>query len=156
MHEPSGQATCGSHGGRTASGAPCSRPAGWGTNSGTGRCIQHLQRPSTGGSGSHDRPEPPGHLSEEGKALWRDVLETWHVGPDGLRLLRAACESWDLYLRASAELRAAGTTFTNPETGAIHRHPAAGVAKDALSGFRLSLKDIGLEPLNFERRRAGG
>lgn len=145
--------TCGDHGGTSKDGTPCGRPAGWGTAYEGGPCVNHradLNGPRAPLNGSDGQQPPPG-LSAEAEALWRQVLDTWHVGPDGLRLLQAACYQWDLYRDASKVLREEGPTVRNPDSGAVHKHPAASVAKDALLGFRMALKDMGLEPINWEK-----
>jgi P27 family predicted phage terminase small subunit len=92
-------------------------------------------------------PEAPAHLSAEARAMWTDITEEWVLGADGLPLLRAACEQWDAYQAARAVLAAEGPTVTTGEGGMVRAHPAAKVAHDALTQFRLALRQLGLEPL---------
>lgn len=146
--------TCGSYGGLADSGEPCGRPAGWGTSRTDGPCTDHSDAVEAAKSPARtgaDAPKPPGHLSPEAKCIWRDVAACWHLAPDGRELLRTALESWDTYQQARAVLQDEGPTVRNPDSGNVRRHPAHSVAKDALKSFRLCLKDIGLEPLNWEK-----
>lgn len=146
--------TCASYGGTTNDGEPCGRPAGWGRDAETGPCTDHVsseepsKAPANGGAAPR---EPPAHLSPEAKSIWRDIASTWHLAPDARELLRTALESWDSYQQARRVLQEEGPTVLNPDSGNVRRHPAHSVAKDNLKSFRLCLKDIGLEPLTWER-----
>ena len=147
--------TCGTFGGLTKAGQLCGRPAGWGVAEKGGKCANHrvhVNEPRSRLNGDPELPPPPAHLSAEAQEMWQQIVRVWYVGPDGLQLLRAACEQWDSYQAARRVLAAEGPVVTNPQSGAVHRHPAAAVARDALLAFRLCLKDIGLADLNFEKR----
>ena len=78
--------------------------------------------------------------------MWRATLEGWEIGPDGLPLLRAALEMWDLYSKARKVVKREGPTIVNPESGVIRMHPAAAVACRALSEFRQCWRQLGLDP----------
>lgn len=143
--------TCASYGGRTKTGEPCGRPAGWGAADDTGPCMDHPDAAQTAGNGCADLPQPPAHLSPEAKSIWRDIASTWKLPPDARELVRTAMEQWDVYQEARQVLQEEGPTVTNPDSGNVRRHPAHSVAKDALKGFRMCLKDAGLEPIDQER-----
>jgi P27 family predicted phage terminase small subunit len=68
------------------------------------------------------------------------------IAADGLPILRAGLEQLDMYDQARAQLQREGLTIAHPETGAIRAHPAAGIAKDALSAFRQCFRQLGLQP----------
>lgn len=53
------------------------------------------------------KPKPPAHLGESGRALWTDVVATWDLRPDELRILSSACVAADMeteFLKAWVDL----------------------------------------------------
>lgn len=140
--------TCGDFGGETAKGQACTRRAGWGTDASEGLCKYHRPDPggARGANGWEDIPEPPAHLSRECQQRWIEIHEGWKIGPEARELLRGALEQWDQYQQAREVLRREGPTVTNEDSGHVSKHPAAQVAKEAFSAFRLAMKDLGLQP----------
>lgn len=54
-----------------------------------------------------DKPKPPAHLSDAGKALWTDVVGEYDLRVDELRVLASACVAADMeseFLKAWADL----------------------------------------------------
>ncbi|MEX1258401.1 MAG: P27 family phage terminase small subunit [Gemmatimonadota bacterium] len=92
-----------------------------------------------------DPPAPPSSLRGEGAELWRSIVDQWVLGPDGLPLLRAACETWDRYREAEVVLREEGPTVLNPDSGLTCIHPAHQVARDNLREFRQLFRQLHLE-----------
>lgn len=84
-------------------------------------------------------------MSREGKQLWGEIVGHWVLGADGLALLRHALEARDQYEVCRAQVAKDGPTFTT-ETGQIRAHPAAKLALDYLSEFRMGLRQLGLQP----------
>lgn len=91
-------------------------------------------------------PEPPAHLDAIGAALWRQLAGGWQIHDDGLPLLQASCEQWQLYQRWLAQYAAEGPTVRNEKTGAVRPNPAGKAAENALTAFRQCLRQLGLEP----------
>lgn len=77
--------------------------------------------------------------------MWEAITNEWVIGREAEPLLRAALEWWDAYQAARAVLAEEGPTI---ETGddMVRQHPAAKAARDAYKEFRISLKQLGLQP----------
>jgi len=68
--------------------------------------------------------------------------------------LQSACEAWDLYQHARAELATNGLTFTDAK-GMIRARPEAAIARDARTSFLRALRELKLDvepPLTEEER----
>jgi P27 family predicted phage terminase small subunit len=89
--------------------------------------------------------KPPAHLSKESKALWREIVGAWVLGPDGLAILRGGLESLDTYHVCRVQVAKDGPTFRS-ETGQIRAHPAAKLALDNFAAFRQAMRQLGLQP----------
>ncbi len=89
--------------------------------------------------------KPPAHLSREAKKMWSSITEGWVLAADSLPLLRAALESWDLFQTCRAQVQKEGPTVRTGD-GMIRQHPAVRTGNEALTQFRLCLKQLGLEP----------
>lgn len=138
---------CGDHGGRTKAGAPCGKPAGWGRDDATGRCRLHARsvkdvRPGVNNGDS--LPEPPGHLSPESAELWRQTVERYWFGIEGLPLLENALTALDRAREARRDIEENGIRWTNPDSGAVHVNPSVRVERDALKEFRLTWMKLDL------------
>ena len=103
-------------------------------------------RPASGQqlSQSIEVPDPPKHLSEEAKGMWRSLAGEWVLGFDALPLLQAAAEQWDAY-QSHRQAVLKKPTFTS-KTGNTRANPAHKMANDALREFRMCLRQLGLEP----------
>lgn len=136
---------CGDFGGETAKGQPCTRAAGWGRDASTGPCKHHRERPHASGDVPDDwPPPPPDGMSEDARGVWRAAVDIWVLGPEELLTLRGALESWDLYARARDRLSREGTVVES-DSGAVKRHPAAIVARDALRDYRAGMAELGIQ-----------
>jgi P27 family predicted phage terminase small subunit len=93
-----------------------------------------------------DVPDAPAHLTGEARGMWDEIVTEWAIGADGLPLLRAALESWDLYQAARAQVAQDGPTVTTGEGGMVRQHPAVKTQMDALREFRMCFRQLGLEP----------
>lgn len=128
-------------GGTTSRGAPCSRPAGWGTpHPGAGGCKNHPDVRSA----VPDCPLPLNDLETE---LWANV--TNHLR--GLGLLKAAF--WPtMYglVVALARLdecqKAIQEVVVKGDNSALKKHPAATVANQMLSQVRAYSAELGITP----------
>ncbi len=90
-------------------------------------------------------PEPPEHLSERSKDLWRRLVLR-RGGSIGRRVMfQAALEALDRAEQARAMVAQDGLTKTTPATGAIHLHPAVKVELEARRQFTALWSEMGLE-----------
>jgi P27 family predicted phage terminase small subunit len=90
------------------------------------------------------RPAPPFHLTKGAKEKWKVIVAEWVLDAAGLMLLQGALEQWDAYQEARKILAKDGPVVRN-QSGMVRQHPASLVARDSLKGFRLTLKDLGLD-----------
>lgn len=95
-------------------------------------------------------PEAPADLSPEARAEWDRIVP----GLDAMELLkpedRAAlvhhCECWAAYQSALADVRENGISFTNQESGVIHKNPAQSVVETMGTQLRNTIAMFGLSP----------
>ena len=88
-------------------------------------------------------PSAPAHLREETQAWWREMVEKYAMGSQHLKLLLAACESWDLYSDAMTVLRAQGLTFKN-RFGQPCTRPEVAIMRDAKLAFVRIVRELNL------------
>lgn len=98
-----------------------------------------------------EMPDPPGHLSEESKEWWRKVLESYVLQDHHLRLLQAACESWDRAQHARRTIKREGSYFTD-RFGQPKAHPALVEERAARNEVRLFIRELGLDSLPDDSR----
>lgn len=134
---------CGDFGGETAKGNPCSRRAGWGTDASTGRCRYHVGPIRQRAGEDAEIPPPPGHLSDEAKQAWTAILAEYVLGPEELLNLSGTLESWDLYRSARVTVQRDGAVV-EAASGALKRHPAVLVCRDALRDYRAGIRELGV------------
>ncbi len=89
-------------------------------------------------------PKPPQHLSRESKAFWRLIVADYVLEEHHLRLLRAACESWDRAQEARERLAADGIVVDSGRYG-IRAHPAVAIEKDSRISFARLMRELDLE-----------
>ena len=141
VRDAGADSTCGDAGGRTRAGAPCRRPAGWGTSRREGPCKYHVHTAETPDGATR----PPRHLSAESAAIWRDVVSEYRFGIEGFPILQAALEARDRATEARREIASRGLVLVNRKTGMPHRNPAVGIERDSLREFRLTWKALDLD-----------
>ncbi|MDI7245859.1 MAG: hypothetical protein QME92_00055 [Bacillota bacterium] len=89
--------------------------------------------------------EPPAHLSERSKALWRQVVPDRAKSPGRLALLQTALEALDRADQARQVLDREGLFTTTPGSGVTHVHPAARIEREARALFLRAWTELGLE-----------
>jgi len=102
-------------------------------------------------------PKPPKDLSVEARKMWRDIIAEYGIDDAvGLRLLRNACESFDVIQAAQKEVRADGLLIGDGEKR--KPHPLLPTMRDARSSMLHSLKALNcdLEPLRDRSGRPPG
>ena len=89
-------------------------------------------------------PKPPAHLQPETKRWWKDIVEGFELESHHLRLLQAACESWDRMQSARAVLDAQGVSYVD-RFDAPRARPEVAVERDAKISFARLLRELGLD-----------
>ena len=108
-----------------------------------------------------DFPEAPGHLSEDSRRTWKELIENFDISdPEGLDILRFGLEARDRATRAREEIDKQGMTVVD-KWGQVKPHPLLTAERDARASYLAALKQLGLEkdpakmrgpgrPTNFE------
>jgi len=91
-----------------------------------------------------DLPPAPEHLSAAMQAWWNDVVTDYDLDQHHLRLLEAACDSWDEMVAARQLLREEGYTVATRD-GGKKKHPAADIERDARLSFARLLRELDLD-----------
>lgn len=89
-------------------------------------------------------PEPPAHLSERAKALWRAVVPDRARSPGRLALVQTALEALDRADAAAAVIEQEGMLCETRVTGTKHVNPLLKVEKDNRQLFARLWSDLGL------------
>ena len=90
------------------------------------------------------QPKPPPHLTEPTKAWWSEVVRDYALEPHHLRLLQAACESWDR-LQQARELLAADGLVVEGREGGVRPHPCVAIERDSRIGFARLVRELDLD-----------
>lgn len=85
----------------------------------------------------------PEHLSEEMRAWWKRIVRAWRFSPHHLKVLQAACESWDRMVEARALLKKDGLTVTD-RFGQLKPHPAFAIERDSRIAFVRCVRELAL------------
>lgn len=91
-------------------------------------------------------PQAPEHLTAEAVAWWDKMTTDYDFGPHHLKLLQAACESWDRAQQARKVLDLDGLTV-NTDDGGRKAHPCVAVERDARASFAKIVKDLQLDAI---------
>ena len=97
---------------------------------------------------------PPNHLKPATKQWWQSIAHEFELQQHQYAVLQAACESWDTYQHARAELTKRGLTFTDAK-GMIRARPEAAIARDSRTSFLRALRELKLDvepPVTTEDR----
>lgn len=110
----------------------------------------------------NEQPDPA--WGSEAQTLFKEILEGWILGPDGLATLRAGCDSLSRYYAAAAVIAKEGLTIKTGEL--VRKHPCTEIAKVSLAGFLSAMRQLNLEqdqekpeigrPTDFELFRKRG
>ena len=93
---------------------------------------------------AREGPKPPGHLSADAAAWWRDVVRDYDLDPHHLRLLQAACECWDRAQLARQAVAKDGIT-SRDNNGNLKAHPAVAIERDARTLFARLVRELDLD-----------
>lgn len=90
-------------------------------------------------------PRPPKHLSREAATWWRSVVLDYNLEPHHLKLLQAACETWDRIQQARVDIAAHGSLSVGTVAGGLKLHPAVTVERDARIAFARLVRELDLD-----------
>lgn len=91
-----------------------------------------------------DEFEPPAHLSDASKALWRDLVPGRARSRGRLVLLTVALEAKDRADEARDLIAAEGMVTKEEGAKMTHIHPALRIEKDARQQFLVAWRELGL------------
>ena len=89
--------------------------------------------------------DPPAHLSDGSKALWRALVPRRAKSPERMALLTTALESRDRAETASAIVAREGVVLTTQKTGMVHLNPVLRLERDSRQLFVRCWQALGLE-----------
>lgn len=89
-------------------------------------------------------PPPPDHLAPETAAWWKSVVADYQLEEHHLRLLQAACESWDTIQKAREAIREHGMTCTDAR-GIVRARPEIQIERDSKTSFRQLIRELDLD-----------
>jgi phage terminase small subunit len=89
--------------------------------------------------------DPPAHLSERAKGLWREIVLAGRVKSSGrVVLFQAALEALDRADLARETIASEGMTSTSKLTGVMHIHPLVKIEIEARRQFASMWETLGL------------
>ena len=89
----------------------------------------------------------PQHLQPATRRWWSSVVRDWKLEPHHIRILTAACESWDRAQEARAVLAAEGIVVQD-RYGSPKAHPACGIERDSKTLFARLVRELRLDDLD--------
>lgn len=101
---------------------------------------------------------PPGHLSKEGRKIWKGLIDEYRIADTaGLRILRVALEAYDRAQAAREAIDRDGMTVAD-KFNQVKPHPLLPIERDSRAAFLAGLKalNLDLEPLRDAPGRPGG
>src|SRR5437867_2703131 len=90
-----------------------------------------------------EKQNAPRHLRKETKDFWSRVVSDFQLEEHHIKLLTAACESWDRATEAREAVEVAGAFFTNRH-GEIRPHPGLAVERDSRTLFARLVRELAL------------
>ena len=88
---------------------------------------------------------PPRHLSKESAKWWRSVCAEYEFEPHHLKLLQAACETWDRLQQAREDIEKHGSLVVKTADGGLKAHPAVSIERDCRLGFARLVRELDLD-----------
>ena len=89
-------------------------------------------------------PAAPGHLSAASKRWWDEIVSEYQLESHHLRLLQAACESWERMQAARAAIAKHGLTYQDAQ-GCPKARPEIAIERDSKVGFARLLRELDLD-----------
>jgi phage terminase small subunit len=88
--------------------------------------------------------DPPEHLSEPSKSLWRELVPARALSPGRVALLTVALEAKDRADQARKLVNSEGMISQKEGSKMIHVHPALKIEKDARAQFLSAWNQLSL------------
>jgi P27 family predicted phage terminase small subunit len=88
--------------------------------------------------------DPPEHLSEKSKSLWRELVPARAKSPGRIALLAVALEAKDRADEARELVKSEGMISQKEGSKMLHVHPALKIEKDARSQFLSAWNQLSL------------
>ncbi|RWA62129.1 MULTISPECIES: P27 family phage terminase small subunit [unclassified Mesorhizobium] len=95
-------------------------------------------------SASVKAPAAPAHLSAASRKWWDEIVREYQLESHHLRLLQAACESWERMQAARAAIAKHGLTFVDAQ-GCPKARPEVAIERDAKVGFARLIRELDLD-----------
>lgn len=89
-------------------------------------------------------PTPPADFSPATRAWFKQIVADFDLEPHHVRLLEAACRSWDRAEEARARVAEDGA-FIKDRFGQLKAHPGVDVERKGRDSFRLFARELGLD-----------
>jgi len=89
-------------------------------------------------------PKPPAHLQKATKRWFSDIVAAYELESHHLRLLQAACESWDRLQAARVVLDRDGISYVD-RFNAPRARPEVAVERDAKVSFARLVRELNLD-----------
>jgi phage terminase small subunit len=89
--------------------------------------------------------DPPHHLSDRSKAIWRAIVPRRAKSTGRLVMLELALKTLDLADKTRTQVEQEGFSTTTPKTGMVHVHPLLKVQREAEKDFVKMWKALNLE-----------
>lgn len=90
------------------------------------------------------RPKPPTHLSPATRRWWRQIVDEYELAGHHLKVLQAACESWDRCQEARERLAVDGA-YVPDRFLQLRPHPAVAVERDSRLAFIRAVRELCLD-----------
>jgi P27 family predicted phage terminase small subunit len=97
------------------------------------------------------KPKPPSHLESETKKWWSSIQAEFLLESHHVKLLTAACESWDRYQQARRVIHEQGLTVAD-RYGVPKCRPEVAVERDSRIAFSRLLRELNLDSAPEEIR----
>ena len=88
--------------------------------------------------------KPPKHLARATKKWFREVVGDWTFEEHHVRILIAACESWDRCCQAREVIDRDGMTYKD-RFGAPRARPEVGIERDCRLTFMRAVRELDLD-----------
>jgi len=90
-------------------------------------------------------PDPPEHLSERSKDLWRQIVPSRALSPGRLALMGEALTALDRVAECREAISRDGLTTKTETTGTVHLHPLAKLERESRAQFIRAWTALSLE-----------
>ena len=94
---------------------------------------------------SDKNSEPPEHLREESKRIWRAIVNDCDMDAGAMVILLTLCDANDRRLQARESIEEAGSPFVKDRFGIVKGHPGLALERDATLVMQRAYRLLGLD-----------